>query len=55
MTTSKIFKKENEDRYEVKLSLYTDSYSSRFHYDIQVYRCPAGKRKFICLNCQDDW
>lgn len=55
MTTSKIFKKESGDRYEVKLSLYTDSYSSRFHWDISVYCCPAGKRKFVHLNCQDDW
>lgn len=55
MIASKIFKKDNGDRYEIKIRLYTDGSSSRFNWDILVYHSPVGKRKFIHLNCQDDW
>lgn len=54
MTTSKIFKKENGDKYEIKVTLYTDSSSNRLCWGISAYHCPAGKRKYTRLNCQDD-
>ncbi len=55
MTSSKIFKKENGDKYEVKISLSTDSSCDGFYWNIRIYFCPAGKRKYIYLDCQDDW
>lgn len=55
MVSSKIFKKENGDRYEIKVKLSTDSYSKGFYWSIEVLYCLANKRKFIYLNCQDDW
>jgi len=55
MTSSKIFKKENGDKYEVKISLSTDSYSDEFYWNIRIYFCPADKSKYIYLDCQDDW
>lgn len=55
MFSSKIFKKENSDRYEIRVRLSTDSSSNRFYWDIDVSYCPAGKRKFINLDCQCDW
>lgn len=55
MDTSKMFKKDNGDKYEVKVSLYTDGYQSRFHWSVDVFYCPAGKRKFSPLSCKEDW
>lgn len=55
MRSSKVFKKKNGDRYEVRLSLSTDSCSNKFYWDMIVLHCPKGKRTFKTLNCQDDW
>lgn len=55
MIVNKVFKKDNGDRYDIKIRLYTDYSNNRFYWDIDVYHSPAGKRKFIHLNCYDDW
>lgn len=54
MRADKIFTKENGDRYKVMVALSTDSYRDKHFWDIIVYFCPKGKRKWLMLNCQDD-
>lgn len=54
MRADKIFTNENGDRYKIIVALSTDSYGDKHFWDIIVYFCPKGKRKWLMLNCQDD-
>jgi len=55
MRADKIFTKENGDRYKVLVALSVDSYGDKHFWDIIVYFCPKGKRKWSKVNCQDDY
>lgn len=52
MRASKIFKKENGDKYKVELSLIVDW--SKQYWVLTLYHCPKGKRKMVVVNCDDD-
>ncbi len=53
MRVSKIFKKENGDRYEVNCD-FTDSLNSPI-WNVTVFKCPKGKRKFVNISNVSDY
>lgn len=54
MRKSKVFKKDNGDKYEVYVSLTISYGYSSYFWDVFVDYCPKGKRKMKRLSCGDD-
>lgn len=54
MRKSKVFKKDNGDKYEVYVSLSISYGYSSYFWDVFVDYCPKGKRKMERLSCADD-